>query len=166
MKKIPTLFERVFDTYIVSVWMIWLCFLKTNILYTAAWFPKEISGFFYWRGDLWYGKPNLLCCAVPCKGAWQCTQHNKNNTDSKKSVVTCRNCGGTVRLYLFLADKENCFRWQQLGDSHRLSCWRLGCALACLFSEKLSKDRTYVNVIMSEISELCKISGTFWPPIT
>lgn len=23
MKKIPTLFERVFDTYIVSVWMIW-----------------------------------------------------------------------------------------------------------------------------------------------
>ena len=26
----------------------------------------------------------------------------------------------------------------------------VGCALACLFSEKLSKDRTYVNVIMSE----------------
>ena len=26
----------------------------------------------------------------------------------------------------------------------------VGCALACLFSEKLSKDRTYVNVIMSD----------------
>lgn len=39
-----------------------------------------------------------------------CTQHNKDNTDSTKSVVTCRNCGGTVRLYLFLANKENCFR--------------------------------------------------------
>lgn len=26
----------------------------------------------------------------------------------------------------------------------------MGCALACLFSEKLSKDRTYVNVIMSD----------------
>lgn len=26
----------------------------------------------------------------------------------------------------------------------------VGCALACLFSEKLSKDRTYVNVIISD----------------
>ena len=26
----------------------------------------------------------------------------------------------------------------------------VGCALACLFSERLSKDRTYVNVIMSD----------------
>lgn len=26
----------------------------------------------------------------------------------------------------------------------------VGCSLACLFNEKLSKDRTYVNVIMSD----------------
>ena len=27
----------------------------------------------------------------------------------------------------------------------------VGCALACILSEKLSRDRTYVNVIMSDI---------------
>ena len=43
-------------------------------------------------------------------GGYECTQHNKDNTDSKKSVAACRDCGGTVRLYLFLANKENCFR--------------------------------------------------------
>ena len=32
----------------------------------------------------------------------------------------------------------------------------VGCALACLFSEKLSKDRTYVNVIMSDDLEEMK----------
>ena len=32
----------------------------------------------------------------------------------------------------------------------------VGCALACLLSEKLSKDRTYVNVIMSDNLEAMK----------
>ena len=32
----------------------------------------------------------------------------------------------------------------------------VGCAIACLLSDKLSKDRTYVNVIMSDDSEAMK----------
>lgn len=37
----------------------------------------------------------------------------------------------------------------------------VGCALACLFSEKLSKDRTYVNVIMSDNLEEMKLLRDF-----
>lgn len=49
MKKIPTLFERVFDTYIVSAWMIYFA-PRPNNLYAAAWFPKEIRRLFLLKG--------------------------------------------------------------------------------------------------------------------
>lgn len=37
----------------------------------------------------------------------------------------------------------------------------VGCALACLLSEKLSKDRTYVNVIMSDNLDAMKAFRDF-----
>lgn len=37
----------------------------------------------------------------------------------------------------------------------------IGCALACLVSDKLSKDRTYVNVIMSDDLEAMKAFRDF-----
>ena len=37
----------------------------------------------------------------------------------------------------------------------------IGCSLACLVSERLSKDRTYVNVIMSDNLEAMKAFRDF-----
>ena len=37
----------------------------------------------------------------------------------------------------------------------------IGCALACLVSEKISKDRTYVNVILSDNLEAMKTFRDF-----
>ena len=37
----------------------------------------------------------------------------------------------------------------------------IGCALACLVSEKISKDRTYVNVILSDNLEAMKAFRDF-----
>ena len=37
----------------------------------------------------------------------------------------------------------------------------IGCSLACLVSDKLSKDRTYVNVIMSDNLEAMKTFRDF-----
>ena len=42
----------------------------------------------------------------------------------------------------------------------------VGCSLACFINEKISKDRTYVNVIMSDDLEEISISGTFSHSIT
>ena len=42
----------------------------------------------------------------------------------------------------------------------------IGCALACLVSDKLSKDRTYVNVIMSDDLKAMKAFGIFLQSIT
>ena len=41
----------------------------------------------------------------------------------------------------------------------------VGCALACLVREKMSKDRTYVNVIMSDNLEAMRDFRDFWQSI-
>ena len=69
---------------------------------------------------------------------------------------TCRNCGDTFRLYLFLDYvKRGNFR-SHVNYVDCGNCWWCGCSLACFMNDKLSKDRTYVHVIMSDNLEAMK----------
>lgn len=55
-----------------------------------------------------------------------------------------------VRLHLFLDHQAYRVGGQYAGTAGSRHRGGVGCSLACLVSDQLSKDRTYVNVIMSD----------------
>lgn len=65
-------------------------------------------------------------------------------------MAVCGNRGCAFRLHLFLATKRIVAAESDLAILIVALAGGVGCALACLVSEKVSKDRTYVNVIMSD----------------
>ena len=61
-----------------------------------------------------------------------------------------RNIRYAFRFHLLLGDETDRHRRKQFVILVVALAGGIGCALACLVSDKLSKDRTYVNVIMSD----------------
>ena len=69
---------------------------------------------------------------------------------------TCRHCGYHIRLYLFLDNKRVVSANNEIAMLVVAVAGGVGCSLACFINEKMSKDKTYVNVIMSDDLEEMK----------